>query len=197
MIYFVYNDASLFTMTFEKFLVKDKTTALCETKKTTKVNFEKLLGQQVLKNHYRAYSLTWPASMQIYGNKRKFLHKKRVQLPQDLFGAPIWPPWRHVKIAIRFNLLQAIRFNLLQVCASLLPFLFRVLFITSFNSLSDYLFHSIWWQFPLFEFWLPSRCTASFQAFSVNAIRWRFRETYPKLSRTTWPETHRTTQEFW
>ena len=97
MIYFVYNDASLFTMTFEKFLVKDKTTALCETKKTTKVNFEKLLGQQVLKNHYRAYSLTWPASMQIYGNKRKFLHKKRVQLPQDLFGAPIWPPWRHVK----------------------------------------------------------------------------------------------------
>ena len=58
MIYFVYNDASLFTMTFEKFLVKDKTTALCETKKTTKVNFEKLLGQQVLKNHYRAYSLT-------------------------------------------------------------------------------------------------------------------------------------------
>ena len=44
----------------------------------------------------------------------------------------------------------AIRFNLLQVCASLLPFVFPVLFITSFNSLSDYLFHSIWWQFPLF-----------------------------------------------
>ena len=34
----------------------------------------------------RAYSLTWPASMQIYGNKRNFLHKKRVQHPQDLFG---------------------------------------------------------------------------------------------------------------
>ena len=46
--------------------------------------------------------------MQIYGNKRKRLHKKRVQLPQDwfgtptwlpfhCFGTPIWPPWRHVK----------------------------------------------------------------------------------------------------
>ena len=30
--------------------------------------------------------LTWPASMQIYWNKRKRLHKKRVQLPHDWFG---------------------------------------------------------------------------------------------------------------
>ena len=46
--------------------------------------------------------------MQIYWNKRKRLHEKRVQLPQDwsgtptwppfhCFGTPIWPPWRHVK----------------------------------------------------------------------------------------------------
>ena len=46
--------------------------------------------------------------LQTYGNKRKFLHKKRDQLPQDwfgtqtwlpfyCFGTPIWPPWRHVK----------------------------------------------------------------------------------------------------
>ena len=26
------------------------------------------------------------------GTKEFFLHKKRVQLPQDLFGTPIWPP---------------------------------------------------------------------------------------------------------
>ena len=26
-------------------------------------------------------------------NKRKCLHKKRVQLPQDLFGTPTWPPF--------------------------------------------------------------------------------------------------------
>ena len=30
------------------------------------------------------------------GTKEIFLHKKRVQLPQDLFKTPIWPPWRHV-----------------------------------------------------------------------------------------------------
>ena len=41
---------------------------------------------------YRVFSLTWPASMQSYWNKRKRLHKKRVQLPKDWFGTPIWPP---------------------------------------------------------------------------------------------------------
>ena len=57
---------------------------------------------------YTAFSLTWLAFMQIYWNKRKRLHKKRVQPPQDLFGTPtwppfhcfgtpIWPPWRHEK----------------------------------------------------------------------------------------------------
>ena len=56
----------------------------------------------------RVFSLTWPASMQIYWNKRKRLHKKRVQLPKDWFGTPawpvfhcfgtlIWPLWPHVK----------------------------------------------------------------------------------------------------
>ena len=40
---------------------------------------------------YRAFSLTCPGSMQIYWNKRKRLHKKRVQLPRDWFGSPTWP----------------------------------------------------------------------------------------------------------
>ena len=35
--------------------------------------------------------------MQIYCNKRKRLHKKRVQLQGDGFGTPTWPPRRHVK----------------------------------------------------------------------------------------------------
>ena len=35
--------------------------------------------------------------MQMYWNKRKRLHKKRVQLPEDWFGTPTWPPLRHVK----------------------------------------------------------------------------------------------------
>ena len=57
---------------------------------------------------YRAFSLTWPASMLTYWNKRKHLHEKRVKLPEDFlgtptwppfhcFGTPIWPPWRRVK----------------------------------------------------------------------------------------------------
>ena len=63
---------------------------------------------------YRVFSLTWPASMQIYWNKRKRLHNKGVQLPQDsfrtptwppfhCFGTPIWPPWRHVKTLYTFT----------------------------------------------------------------------------------------------
>ena len=42
---------------------------------------------------YRVLSLTWPASMQIYWKKRKRLHKKRIQIPQDWFGTPTWPPF--------------------------------------------------------------------------------------------------------
>ena len=59
-----------------------------------------------------AFSLTWPVFMQTYWNKIKDLHKKRVQVPQDLFGTPIWPPFdcfgtpiwpprRHVKTLYR------------------------------------------------------------------------------------------------
>ena len=56
------------------------------------------------------FSLTWPASMQIYWNKWKYLHKKKVHLPQDClwtrppfycFGTPIWPLWCHVKTPYR------------------------------------------------------------------------------------------------
>ena len=37
---------------------------------------------------YRAFSFTCLAPMQIYWNKRKRLHKKRVRLLQDWFGTP-------------------------------------------------------------------------------------------------------------
>ena len=47
-----------------------------------------------------ASSLTWPASMLIYWNKRKFLHKKRIQLPQDCLSTPIWPPFHCVGTSI-------------------------------------------------------------------------------------------------
>ena len=45
------------------------------------------------RNSCRVFSLTWPASIQIFWNKRKRLHKKGVQLPQDWFGTPTWPPF--------------------------------------------------------------------------------------------------------
>ena len=60
------------------------------------------------------FSPTRSASKQIYWNKRKRLHKKRVQFPQDQFGTQIWPPfhcfgtqvwppWCHVKTHIRVS----------------------------------------------------------------------------------------------
>ena len=42
---------------------------------------------------YRVYSLTCPAAMQIYWNKRKCLHKKRVELQQEWFVTQTWPPF--------------------------------------------------------------------------------------------------------
>ena len=50
---------------------------------------------------YRAFSLTWPASMQTYCNKRKRLHKKRVRLPEDFPGTPTWPPFHCFGTPIR------------------------------------------------------------------------------------------------
>ena len=61
---------------------------------SSKDNPKKLLiscAHSILNN--RAFSLTWPASMLIYWNKRKFLHKKRIQLPQDCLGTPTWQPF--------------------------------------------------------------------------------------------------------
>ena len=57
--------------------------------------------------------------MQIYWNKRKHLHKKRVQLPQDWFGTPTWPPWRHVETLYCFRRSRCRR---LRRCVSSLLF---------------------------------------------------------------------------
>ena len=70
---------------------------------------------------YRVFPLTWPAPMQIYWNRRKSLHKKIVQLPQDWFGTPTWlpfhcfetptwPPWRDVKTLCTRSWLIRMRF---------------------------------------------------------------------------------------
>ena len=53
---------------------------------------------------YRAFSLTWPASMEIYWNKTKRFYMKRVELPQDWLGTPTWPPWHHAKTLYTWSL---------------------------------------------------------------------------------------------
>ena len=89
-----------------KFTVPNTCTRILQVKTRHLRYTNELLCRQQRTN--RVFSLTWPASMQIYRNKRKRLHKKRVQLPEDWFGTPtwppfhcfetpIWPPWRHVK----------------------------------------------------------------------------------------------------
>ena len=42
---------------------------------------------------YSVFLLTWPACMQIYWNKRKRLHEKRIELPEDWFGTPTLLPF--------------------------------------------------------------------------------------------------------
>lgn len=44
----------------------------------------------------RAFSFTWQTAMQIFYDKRRRLHKKRVKLPRDWLRAPTWRTWLHL-----------------------------------------------------------------------------------------------------
>ena len=50
-------------------------------------------GYVILSSFIRSVSLTCPAAMQIYWNKRKCLHKKRFELSQDWFSTPTCLPF--------------------------------------------------------------------------------------------------------
>ena len=76
-----------------------------------------------------AFSLTWPTTMRIERNKRTLLYKRRLQLPQVLFGTTTWPPFhcfgtpilpprRHVKT------LYTLSFFLLFLLYTLFIYLF-------------------------------------------------------------------------
>ena len=65
-------------------------------------------SQYQMISNYRAFLPSWPASMQIYWNKRKLLNKKRVQLQQDWLGTPTWLSWHHVQT--RYSMLLQIVF---------------------------------------------------------------------------------------
>ena len=60
------------------------------------------------------FSLTWSTAMFFNENKRKRLHNNGDKFPEDLVGAPTWPPflclgaptwrsWRHVKTENKIN----------------------------------------------------------------------------------------------
>ena len=102
----------------------------------------KITGK-VIKCHYRAFLLMWPTSVQIYQNRRKCLHKKRVQLPQDwfgtptrppfhCFGTPIWPPWHHVKTLYRVPF----EWNKYGICS--LPCSMKILRFLIFANFADW-----------------------------------------------------------
>ena len=118
----VHSPSHLFLQNFNRLHQSTITTTTTTTTTTTKQRpqqqciywqNDKVLQYTVCPAN-RVFWLTWPASMQIYWNKRKRLHKKGVQLPQDwfgtptwppfhCFGTPIWPPWRHAKTLYSFN----------------------------------------------------------------------------------------------
>ena len=83
--------------TMHDYKVKVPNFMFCEHTKTTSFfSFTSIQSCRIKlleKFANRVFSLTWPAYMQIYWNKRKRLHKKRVQLPEDWFGTPTWPPF--------------------------------------------------------------------------------------------------------
>ena len=47
-----------------------------------------------------AFSLTWPAAMQIGWSRGKYLHEKKVQPSQDWFGTPTWGPFHCLRAPI-------------------------------------------------------------------------------------------------
>ena len=59
----------------------------------SKSNLNDIKQDTSMYQSYKAFSLTLPASMLIYWDKRKHLHEKRVQLLEDFLGTPTWPPF--------------------------------------------------------------------------------------------------------
>ena len=135
-----------------------------------------------------AFSLTWPASMQVHWNKRKRLHKKRVRLPQDwfgtptwppfhCFGTPIWPPWRHVKKLYIFSkydwtlLLQGFKipnYHIANFCSNKV----FIIYLHVVNTLW-LIFNArivFWFYFYFFHSWSLKRWTVLL--FFVHPLAW-------------------------
>ena len=76
--------------------------------------------------------------MQSYWNSF-FLAKKRVQLPEDWYGTPIWPPWRHVKTLYSSNCYKLIKYQV-TFCSEKFWIIRPRVLINLFTLLSHFLF---------------------------------------------------------
>ena len=74
-------------------LLPQKVTICSNVKQKRSVKRLRHSPHHVFHSLYRAFSLMWPATMQIYESKRSCLLQKRLQLPQVLFGTTTWPPF--------------------------------------------------------------------------------------------------------
>ena len=72
---------NFYLRTFVKFTFANRIEAMYERSQLS-VKVGPCSTSRLISTLYRAFSLTWLASMQVYWNKRKRLIKKRVQLPR-------------------------------------------------------------------------------------------------------------------
>ena len=94
--------SSLVALPRKTFLIFDhlaeKTNDLMENAQTLNTRFQPIRTDSyglslssIISHWYRAFTLTQPASMTLYWNKRKRLHNKRVHLTRDWLGKTTWP----------------------------------------------------------------------------------------------------------
>ena len=59
-------------------------------------SIKEILLVEMLSTEFLVNIITWPAALEIHRIKASFCIKK-VQLPQDWFGAPTWPPFHYFR----------------------------------------------------------------------------------------------------
>ena len=102
------------------------------------------------------FSLTWSTAMFFNENKRKRLHNNRVKFPEDLVGAPTWPPflclgeptwrsWRHVKTE---NISRKIHRTDMNLCETVWIF---ILFYQTLNFTCWMVLMMVWQWKPAIE----------------------------------------------
>ena len=103
---------------------------------------------------------TWNGHLEVFSspqeieNSRHYLFVQTDIYRKRSFGAPVKSNFTNNKTELGKTVMLTSFQILLQICASVLSFLFDMLFIPSFNVVTAVILmvRSIWWQLPLFEF---------------------------------------------